>query len=131
MNNIDGRVDINRLLVEMRALKTQTQAFQQPGSLAAKDVAGVERTLTAKPGQVNGPTEVPSFGDMMETAVNKVNSIQKHSASMSKAYEMGDENVDITDVMVASQKASVAFQSMVQVRNKLIDAYRDVMNMPV
>jgi flagellar hook-basal body complex protein FliE len=68
---------------------------------------------------------------MLEQAVNKVTEVQKTSAGLATAYEKGDPNVDITDVMVASQKASVSFQSMVQVRNKLIDAYKDVMNMPV
>ncbi|NIB43218.1 flagellar hook-basal body complex protein FliE [Pseudomaricurvus alkylphenolicus] len=120
------RVDINRLLVEMRSLKNQ--AFQRPEPLSSKDVkdaAGVN---------LNGAKEaeaVPSFGEMLEQAVNKVTEVQKTSAGLATAYEKGDPNVDITDVMVASQKASVSFQSMVQVRNKLIDAYKDVMNMPV
>lgn len=120
------RVDINRLLVEMRAMKTQTQAFQRPEGLAARDVAGVNPSQ-----QVGKAADTPSFGDMLDQAVNKVNGIQKQSAAMATAYEQGDQNIDISDVMVASQKSAVAFQSMVQVRNKLIDAYRDVMNMPV
>ncbi len=122
------RVDINRLMVEMRSLKAQSQGFQRPEGLAAKDVTD---TLSGPASTVKGASEVPSFGDMLEQAVNKVNDVQKASSNMAKAYEMGDPNVDVTDVMVASQKASVSFQSMLQVRNKLIDAYRDVMNMPV
>jgi len=120
------RVDINRLLVEMRSMKSQTQAFQRPQGLAARDVAGINPSQ-----QVGKANETPSFGDMLDQAVNKVNGIQKQSAAMATAYERGDQNIDISDVMVASQKSAVAFQSMVQVRNKLIDAYRDVMNMPV
>ena len=123
------RVDINRLMTEMRALKAQTQVFNRPENMAAKDVADPRAGLSVS--VTGGSSEVPSFGDMLEQAVNKVNDVQKQSAGLAKAYEMGDPNVDITDVMVASQKASVSFQSMVQVRNKLIDAYRDVMNMPV
>jgi len=122
------RVDINRLMVEMRSLKAQSQGFQRPEGLAAKDVTD---TLSGPASTAKGASEVPSFGDMLEQAVNKVNDVQKASSNMAKAYEMGDPNVDVTDVMVASQKASVSFQSMLQVRNKLIDAYRDVMNMPV
>ena len=57
--------------------------------------------------------------------------MQKASGAMATAYERGVEGVDITDVMIASQKASVSFQAMVQVRNKLVDAYRDIMNMPI
>lgn len=50
---------------------------------------------------------------------------------MSKAYIKGDPNVSISDVMIASQKSSVAFQAATQVRNKLVEAYKDVMNMPI
>ena len=114
------RVDINRLLLEMRALKAQTQVFGGPGSIAARDVAnGVEQP------------QGPKFGELMAQAVNKVNEVQQSSSAMSQAYIQGDPNVDITDVMIASQKAGVAFEAMVQVRNKLVEAYRDVMNMPI
>lgn len=113
------RVDINRLLLEMRALKAQTQVFGAD-SMASRDVAnGVQQT------------QGPKFGDLMAQAVNKVNEVQQTSSAMSQAYIKGDPNVDITDVMIASQKAGVAFEAMVQVRNKLVEAYRDVMNMPI
>lgn len=113
------RVDINRLLLEMRALKAQTQVFGAD-SMAARDVAnGVEKT------------QGPKFGELMAQAVTKVNEVQQTSSAMSQAYIKGDPNVDITDVMIASQKAGVAFEAMVQVRNKLVEAYRDVMNMPI
>ncbi|WP_299978191.1 flagellar hook-basal body complex protein FliE [uncultured Pseudoteredinibacter sp.] len=119
------RVDINRLLVEMRTLKSQTQAFNGPG--AVDQVAS-----TVRPGvKVQGSEQTPSFSEMMGQAINKVNSVQKESAALATRYEQGDKSVDVTDVMIASQKASVSFQSMLQVRNKLVDAYRDVMNMPM
>jgi len=114
------RVDINQLLGNMRALKAQTTAFSKPTGLAVKDVAF--------PGQ---NSVAPSFSTLMEQAVNKVNDIQHASGKLSKAYTQGRPNVDITDVMIASQKAGVSFQAMVQVRNKLVDAYRDIMNMPL
>jgi flagellar hook-basal body complex protein FliE len=114
------RVDINRLLLEMRSLKSQTQAF---GGLPALDRAQA-------PGQV-APTQGPRFGEVMSQAINKVNEVQKASTSLSESYVRGDSRVDISEVMIASQKASVAFAAMTQVRNKLVDAYKDVMNMPV
>ena len=122
------RVDINRLLVEMRSLKSQSQGVARPDGLAARDVSDLRGGAVSG---VKGATDVPSFGTMLEQAVNKVNDVQKNSASLSKGYEMGDPNIDISDVMVASQTPRVSFQSMGQVRNKLIDAYKDVMNMPV
>jgi flagellar hook-basal body complex protein FliE len=122
------RVDINRLLGEMRSLKSQAQVFQRPQGIATGDM-GVNRTLNNL--QVDSPNKVPSFGDLMSQAVNKVNDVQQTSSAMAEAYEKGVAGVDITDVMIASQKASVSFQAMVQVRNKLVDAYKDIMNMPI
>jgi flagellar hook-basal body complex protein FliE len=122
------RVDINRLLVEMRSMKSQTQAFQRPQGLAPNDVNELRRVGSVG---LEGVNKVPGFGEIMSQAVNKVNEVQKTSAAMATAYEQGVAGVDITDVMIASQKASVSFQAMVQVRNKLVEAYRDVMNMPI
>lgn len=121
------RVDINRLLTDMRSLKAQTQVFQRP-AISPTDVNPFLTTGAAKVDQVN---QTPSFGDLMSQAINKVNDVQKKSSAMAEAYEKGVAGVDITDVMIASQKASVSFQAMVQVRNKLVEAYRDVMNMPI
>lgn len=128
------RVDINRLLGEMRNIKMQTQAFQRPQGMGIGDVAP-NRALTGlqidPSNQVSPTNKVPSFGDLMTQAINKVNDTQQKSTAMADDYEKGVAGVDITDVMIASQKASVSFQAMVQVRNKLVDAYKDVMNMPI
>ncbi|MDZ7923101.1 MAG: flagellar hook-basal body complex protein FliE [Marinagarivorans sp.] len=111
------RIDINRLLTEMRSIKTQTQAF------------GVEGMGQLQP-TVNPKNRV-DFGDVFSQAINKVNNLQQQSSSMAQSYIKGDPNIDITQVMIASQKSSVAFQAATQVRNKLVEAYKDVMNMPI
>lgn len=121
------RVDINRLLGEMRSIKSQAQVFQRPQGVNG-DV-GLNRGLGNL--QAEPANKVPSFGDLMTKAINNVNDVQQKSSSMAEAYEKGVAGVDITDVMIASQKASVSFQAMVQVRNKLVEAYKDVMNMPI
>lgn len=120
------RVDINRLLGEMRAIKSQTQVFQRPN--VGGDLA-INRGLNNL--QVDPQNKVPSFGDLMTKAINNVNDVQQKSSAMATAYEKGVAGVDITDVMIASQKASVSFQAMVQVRNKLVEAYKEVMSMPI
>ena len=119
------RMDINRLLVEMRSIKQQAMPPQ------VKDVQALAGQI--QPGTIIGGVEKPSsgFGDLFSKAIDGVNSTQQESTALAKSYEMGDQGVDITDVMIASQKASVSFQAMLQVRNKLVDAYRDVMNMPI
>jgi flagellar hook-basal body complex protein FliE len=121
------RVDIGQLLGQMRNLKAQTQAFHRPQGLGGD--MQVNRTLNNL--QVETPNKVPSFGDLMAKAINNVNDVQKQSSAMADAYERGVAGVDITDVMIATQKASVSFQAAVQVRNKLVEAYKDIMNMPV
>lgn len=77
------------------------------------------------------PASGNSFSDMMQNAINQVNDSQMKSADLSKALEMGDSNVDLAQVMIATQKSRVAFQALTEVRNKLLSAYQDVMNMPV
>lgn len=119
------RVDINRLLVEMRSLKAQTQAFDKPQGLAPGDIQPGSRL------RPEGTSEVPGFGEVMSQALNKVNETQKAAGALREAYTKGEPGVDITDVMVASQKSSVAFQATLQTRNRLVEAYRDIMNMPI
>lgn len=122
---MSDRVDINSLLTEMRSIKEQTQAFQKPEGIRPAD-NGVESGLRTEPNR-----EVPGFGEVMTEALQSVNETQKASGELQQAYERGEPGVDITDVMVASQKSSVAFEATLQVRNKLVEAYRDVMNMPI
>ena len=127
------RVDINNMLSQMRHLKTQAQNHGN-SPFGQGSIGDVSRTNTnslgVSPG-VSGIDQGTNFGDMLTKAISSVNDIQKESGRLSKAYEMGDPSVDITRVMVASEKSSVAFQSMITVRNKLINAYEDVMNMPI
>ena len=82
---------------------------------------------------MQAPAELgaPSFSDMLGNAINKVSETQQASTQLSNAFEIGKSGVDLTDVMIASQKASVSFQALTQVRNKLVQAYQDIMQMPV
>lgn len=79
------------------------------------------------------PTDAPkdSFGAVLGQFVNQVNAAQSASGDLAARFEQGDEKVSLAQVMVASQKSSVSFQAVVQVRNKLLTAYQDVMNMPI
>ena len=59
------------------------------------------------------------------------NSLARTQSAMAQNFSAGDPNVNLQDVMVNLQKASMSFQQMVQVRNRLVTAYQDIMNMPV
>ncbi|KQH87472.1 flagellar hook-basal body complex protein FliE [Vibrio sp. Vb2880] len=71
------------------------------------------------------------FGDMLTQAINNVNGLQKTSSDLQMRFDRGDEGVSLSDVMIARNKSSVAFEATIQVRNKLVEAYKELMNMPV
>lgn len=68
---------------------------------------------------------------MLGQAVNHVNDLQQTASDLRTAYELGDPNVDLTRVMIAAQKSSVSFEALTQVRNRVVRAYEDIMNMPI
>lgn len=105
-------IDPNQLLTQMKAV--QAQATQQ--------------TNASSEGQNTGRVD---FTNVIKNAVNQVNEIQQASGKLKTAFETGDPNVNLVDVMIASQKASVAFEATLQVRNKLVRAYEDVMRMSI
>ncbi len=73
---------------------------------------------------------VPRFDTAMADALKSVSAVQDEAATASSAYERGDSH-DLASVMIARQKASIAFEATLQVRNKLLGAYKDVMSMPL
>lgn len=72
-----------------------------------------------------------NFGDLLKDAVNSVNDIQKTAGAEKKAFEMGDTNVTLAQTMISSSKAGIAFDATIQVRNKFVEAYKEIMSMPV
>lgn len=80
-------------------------------------------------GQVNSSGS--DFGSLLKDAVNSVNEIQREAGEKKMAFEMGDRNVTLADTMVASSKAGIALDATVQVRNKFVEAYKEIMSMPV
>jgi flagellar hook-basal body complex protein FliE len=72
-----------------------------------------------------------SFSNMLKQSIDSVNDAQVAASEMKTSFELGQGDLNLAEVMIAAQKSSVSFEAMVQVRNKLIDAYKEVMNMPV
>jgi flagellar hook-basal body complex protein FliE len=88
-----------------------------------------QREAAGAPAAVSSPN-APSFAEAIQKSVNKVNDLQNHAQSMTSAFERG-EDVPLTDVVLSMQKSSLAFEATLQVRNKVLKAYDDIMNMPV
>lgn len=110
------RIDSSRLLLELRAMAAEAQraSLSSPGA-----AAGVT------------PGAPLDFGQVLKASIDRVNDMQSTASTLATAFEQGQPGVDITRVMLEAQKASLAFRAMSEVRNKLVNAYQEVMNMPV
>lgn len=103
-------LEINKVLSQMRSMAAE---LERPAQTPAAEPAG------------------QSFGEVMKTGFDKVNELSAASSAATAAFERGDPSANVAEVMVAMQKASLSFQAMTEVRNRLVSAYQDVMNMPV
>lgn len=75
--------------------------------------------------------EGPEFAQVLKQSIDQVNQVQQVAQEQQLAFQAGEQGADLQDVMVSLQKASLSFQTMVQVRNKLVGAYQEIMNMQV
>ena len=129
---VNNRVDVNAVLMQMRQVKDQIRSNHENQNAGQVDQLRPQAITNTQGGEkpVGDPT-APNFQDMFKNAIDTVNANQKTSGDLQKRFEQGDPSVDLPEVMIAMQKSSVSFQAMTQVRNKLVEAYKDVMNMPV
>jgi len=124
---------------ESSAAPSSLNPSQFRNELSQQDFINQVAALETRPGnQMNlssmnasSTSTAPSISEMMGNAINQVNDTQMHAGSLGTRYTQGDPNIDLPEVMVAMQKSSVSFQAMSQVRNKLLEAYKDIMNMPI
>jgi len=121
------RADVNQLLQQMRQM--QSQVSEQRGLQNSTPLQGLDTAKTQL--GTNSTERVPGFGEMFRGAIDSVNATQQQAGNLATSFEQGDPRVSLAQVMVASQKASISFQALTQVRNRLVDAYKDIMNMPV
>ena len=103
-------IAINQVLAQMRSM----QALAQSG--------GGISTESVNPNQ---------FSNLMTQSIEDVNQAMQTSKDVTAAFEAGDPSVSLAEVMITAQKASLQFAGMTEVRNKLLNAYQEVMNMPV
>ena len=88
----------------------------------------------ASGGDLSATQEIHKNGDfqvLINKLINSVNESQETSSRLKKAYELGDKNVNLTQVMIASQKSEISFQALLQVRNKLLSAYQEIMRIQI
>ncbi len=107
---MNAPIDTNALLVQLRTMA------QDAGIPAA---------------EVDKSAESSVFADALKASMEEVNTRGSEAQSLRESYERGDPNVELSDVMVAMQKARISFEAMTQVRNRMVSAYKDIMNMPI
>jgi flagellar hook-basal body complex protein FliE len=106
-----NNVTIDSVLAQMRAL-----------SEAAKSTPSADSAPAA---------EGPEFSRLLKNSLDQVNGLQSNASEMKAAFELGESDVSLPEVMVAVQKASISFEAVTQVRNRLLSAYQEIMNMQV
>lgn len=120
-----SRIDSSSLLQMRSAILQQNAALQKAASRpadAATIAGGISGTADA--------TTLGNFTDALGKALSSVNELQSKAGAVSESYERG-ETTDIAAVMLSREQASLGFQATLQVRNKLLAAYKDIMSMPV
>lgn len=90
-------------------------------------------SVAAGSAPVAGPAAAQraDFAAALQSAVQQVNGTQQEAAQLARDFELGKPGTNLQDVMISMQKANISFQTMVQVRNRLVSAYHDMMNMQV
>lgn len=84
-----------------------------------------------QPAQAPATTGGVDFANVLKSSLDGVNQAQQQAEDLQKAFVLGDDKVSLSDTMIAMQKANISFQTAVQVRNKVVAAYNDIMNMQV
>lgn len=122
-------MNINQVLAQMRVLEAQAKAqTDMQGSMQ------IDKAQLGNNGlSVNETNSVQKtdFSEVLSNSINQVNDNLMNSGSMAKAFEKGDSNISMAELMINMEKASVSFQAMTSVRNKLLTAYKEIMNMSV
>ena len=108
-----SQMEIDRVLAQIRALSSQTR----PGA-----------TPAAPGGAASGVSE---FANILRQGVDQVNQTQQRAGALADAFERGAPGVELPQVMLELQKASVSFRALNEVRNRLISAYQEIMNIPL
>jgi flagellar hook-basal body complex protein FliE len=122
-----SQLQIDQVLAQIRGYSGHGAAVTRPvapgaAGAAAAAIGGLAAT---------GATGPAAFGQMLQQGIEAVNRSQQTAATLADAYERGTSGVDLAQVMLETQKASVSFRALTEVRNRLVNVYQEIMNMPI
>lgn len=106
------------MIAQLKAAATKPQTAVVP-------LGGLAQT------QAVTPSTKVDFSEALQSALGSVDSTQKSAEALGQRFTMGDDSVSLSDVMISTQKASISLQASLQVRNKMVSAYHEIMNMQV
>lgn len=112
IDKVNSQANIQSMLATLRSHSAQAAGLDEK---SANAVGGAARS---------------DFGQSIQKVLEQVNDLQAQSKGMVERYQRG-EDVPLTEVVLATQKSSLAFEATLQVRNKVLKAYEDILNMPV
>ncbi len=105
-----SQLQIDQVLAQIRALSSQVQPEAPAASAPAAD-------------------GVSTFANLLRSSIDQVNQTEQRANELATAFQQGTAGVDLPQVMIEMQKASVSFRALAEVRNRLVSAYQDIMNM--
>ncbi|SEQ62427.1 flagellar hook-basal body complex protein FliE [Solimonas aquatica] len=114
-------INVSQVLAQIRTLQAQAAAA------GARSAAPAASAAAPSASALGGS----SFASALKSAISDVNGAQQDATRLQKSFALGDQNVELSSVMLATAKAQVEFKAMTEVRNRLVAAYQDIMNMPL
>ena len=113
-------LNVDAVLSQIRAMQSQIKA--------TSGAVGAPSHAIANPTQA---TPATSFANVLKQGLEQVNQTQQSAASLASQFERGVSGVELPQVMLEMQKASVSFRAVTEVRNRFVSAYQEIMNMPI
>ena len=117
-----SQMEIDRVLATIRSFSTQSTG-------AAGGIGGLGQAGGA--GAAGGTNGVSEFSKLMQKGIDSVNQAQNNAGNLATQFERGVPGVELPQVMLEMQKANVSFRALTEVRNRLVSAYQEIMNMPL
>lgn len=114
-----GAIDTSRIEAMVAQLRAASTQAASPNGAAAKA------------GETAQAADKVEFSSALRTSLDQVNRMQQESQQMAQRFALGDNSVSLSDAMISLQKSGIALQQTIQVRNKLVQAYQEIMNMGI
>jgi flagellar hook-basal body complex protein FliE len=119
-----SQMEIDRVLATIRS-------FSKQGGIGGPEANGIHGPGNAAGPNAAGKSGASEFANLIKQGLDSVNQTQQNAANLATAFEKGVPGVELPQVMIEMQKAAVSFRAVTEVRNRLVNAYQEIMNMPV